>query len=274
MHDLRSEWTPIQFVGQRQDPNLINWFRLEHYGHGMSSKLFYNEVPKPTWYRHKGHLDDVDREVFSFTHADQDRQFIFGLDTTTEEGRKAFEAEWQAVATIAPELIDKDAIVFPHEHSKLVSQEPHFQRVWQHYREYTLRLRFQHAFEQGIISKADATAFAEYVNLSGLPSVTVYLLGTHFQAGPELDANEGFQATRRVFDALELGEIEIDTNSVETPEIQFWRAFDYINELSEEGLREELPFFVTDPRQQDKVNALLEGREQEALGQETTRLLH
>lgn len=70
MHDLRSEWTPMQFTGQRQDPNLINWFRLEHYGHGMSSKLFYNEVPKPTWYRHKGHLDDIDREVFSFTHAD------------------------------------------------------------------------------------------------------------------------------------------------------------------------------------------------------------
>lgn len=121
--------------------------------------------------------------------------------------------------------------------------------MWQHYREHSLRLRFQHALDQGQISKADAAAFEEFVNLSELPSVTVYLLGTHYQAGPELDSNEGFQATKRVFEALQLSEVPIDTNSSEAPEVQFWRAVDYIYELTEEGLREELPYFVTDPRQ-------------------------
>jgi len=120
----------MQFVGHRLEPNVLNWFRLEHYGKGYSSKLFYNEVPNPTRYRHKGHLEDIDRQVFSFTHADQDKQFIFGMDTTTEEGRKEFEEEWRAVATMAPELLNKDEIVFPHEHGQRVSQEPHFQRVW------------------------------------------------------------------------------------------------------------------------------------------------
>ena len=42
----------------------------------------------------------------------------FGMDTTTEEGRKAFEEEWRAVAAIAPELINKDEIIYPHDHMK------------------------------------------------------------------------------------------------------------------------------------------------------------
>jgi hypothetical protein len=52
MHELRSEWTPVQFAGQRLEPNIIEWFRLENIGHGASSKLFYNETPKPNFYRH------------------------------------------------------------------------------------------------------------------------------------------------------------------------------------------------------------------------------
>lgn len=104
--------------------------------------------------------------------------------------------------------------------------------------------------------------------------MTVYLLGTHYNAGEDLSNNEGFQATKRVFEALQLNEIPIDTNSSEPPEQQFWRAIDYVFELTEEGLKEEMPYFVTDPRQQDKVNALLEGRNEEALGHENTRALN
>ena len=96
----------------------------------MSSKLFYNEVPKPTWYRHKGHMDDPEKSLFSFTHGDLDKQFIFGLDTNTEEGRKAWEQEWNALAAMAPELVDKDKIIYPHEIQKAASSEPHFQRMW------------------------------------------------------------------------------------------------------------------------------------------------
>ena len=43
MHDFRSEWTPMQFAGDRQEPNVLQWFRLEQYGKGFSSRLFYNE---------------------------------------------------------------------------------------------------------------------------------------------------------------------------------------------------------------------------------------
>lgn len=70
MDDLRSEWTPTQFTGERLEPNFLQWFRLEQWGKGFSSRLFYNEVPKPRWIRHGGHLDDKEKTLYSFTHAD------------------------------------------------------------------------------------------------------------------------------------------------------------------------------------------------------------
>lgn len=77
MHDLRSEWTPTQFVGERQEPNVFQWLRWEQFGKGFSSRLFYNETPQPTWFRHGGHMladanDDKEREraLHSFCHAD------------------------------------------------------------------------------------------------------------------------------------------------------------------------------------------------------------
>lgn len=137
MHDLRSEWTPTQFVGERQEPNVFQWLRWEQFGKGFSSRLFYNEVPQPTWYRHGGHMladptDDAERErtLHSFCHADQDRAVIFGMDTSTEEGRAAYKAEYDTLAELAPEIIKKEDIIFPHEQAPKVSNEPHFQRCW------------------------------------------------------------------------------------------------------------------------------------------------
>lgn len=69
LHDLMSETTPTQFVGERQEPNIIEWFRFEQWGKGASSRLFYNEVPKPMWHRYGGHLDDPETNLYSFTHA-------------------------------------------------------------------------------------------------------------------------------------------------------------------------------------------------------------
>jgi len=45
---------------------------MEQWGKGFSSRLFYNEVPNPTWLRHGGHLDDPDKWLYSFTHANQE----------------------------------------------------------------------------------------------------------------------------------------------------------------------------------------------------------
>lgn len=95
---MNSEWTPMQFTGERMDPVPLNWFRLEQWGKGSSSRLFYNEVPQPTWIRHHGHLTDKEKVLYSFTHANQDQQLIFGMDTSTAEGRAEFKKEWDAMA--------------------------------------------------------------------------------------------------------------------------------------------------------------------------------
>jgi len=130
MADLSAEWTPMQFWGERQEPNIIEWFRLEQFGKGASSRLFYNEVPHPTWFRHNGHFDNPEENLYSFTQANQDQQIVFGIDTTTEEGRAQFKAEWEALHALAPEILKKEDFQFPHEMGKIVSNEPHYQRIW------------------------------------------------------------------------------------------------------------------------------------------------
>lgn len=87
----------MQFTGERQEPNVIEWFRFEQWGKGASSRLFYNEVPKPWWFRYGGHMDNLEKDVFSFTNADQEHKFVFGIDTTTQEGREKFKKEWETL---------------------------------------------------------------------------------------------------------------------------------------------------------------------------------
>jgi len=40
------------------------------------------------------------------------------------------------MASMVPELLNKDEIVYPHEQQRYLSDEPHFRRVWQYYREH------------------------------------------------------------------------------------------------------------------------------------------
>jgi len=40
------------------------------------------------WLRHGGHLDNPDETLYSFNKANQDTPLIFGIDTTTPEGRE------------------------------------------------------------------------------------------------------------------------------------------------------------------------------------------
>jgi hypothetical protein len=63
---------------------------MEQFGKGNSARMFYNEVPKTTWKNHLGHMDDINETVYSFTNADQGRPLLFGMDTTTEEGRELY----------------------------------------------------------------------------------------------------------------------------------------------------------------------------------------
>lgn len=236
MHDLNSEWTPMQFAGDRLDPNVIQWFRIEQIWKGNSNRLFYNEVPMPTWLRHRGQIDNKAKELYSFTHADQDAQFVFGYDTETPAGREAFEKEWERVASLVPELISKDDIVYPHEHQKYVSSEPHFRRVWQHYREHVFKVRFAYLVEQGEISSEDADAFTRYVDLNGALSFNLYFWGQHDKLG-DLSGDEGYQATVRVMEKLGLDGVHIDFNTSKPHELQFWDQYDYLMELSENDMR-------------------------------------
>lgn len=269
MHDLNSEWTPMQFTGERMEPNILNWFRLEQWGKGNSSRLFYNEVPKPTWFRYGGHLDDAQKTLHSFTHADQEHKFVFGIDTTTPEGREQFKQEWETACQLVPELISKEDMVYPHEHQRYLSEEPHFRRVWQHYREHMFKLRFAYLVEEGKISESDAAAFRDYVDLSGGASFTNYLYASLGQ----LPQDESFHAASRVMEALGLTRVEIDRKTAQPYEEQFWDQYDVIFELTEEGLARELPSFVTDPSNKAKVEALIAGRRASAVGQEGTERL-
>lgn len=71
MHEFVSEWTPMQFAGERIEPNVISWFRLEQWGKGTSSRLYFNEVPNPWWNRHGGHISENKEELlYSFTYGD------------------------------------------------------------------------------------------------------------------------------------------------------------------------------------------------------------
>lgn len=259
MHDMHSEWTPMQFSGYRQEPNILQWLRLENYGKGMSSRLFYNEVPQPTWFRYGGHLLDNpdnererDRVLYSFTHADQDRRITFGMDTTTPEGQAEFKAEYEALCEMAPEIVKKEDFIFPHELPPKLSDEPHFRRVWQLYRDHKMRTAMRKAEEQGAISSEDAQGAKDFIGLNGVSSVTVFVLTKQGKLG-HLEGNEGYQATLRVFEALGLDNIDLNFNSSEPHEDQFWTQFDGLFELSENEMRKQLPHIVVDPNNHAKV---------------------
>lgn len=270
MHDLNSEWTPMQFTGERMEPNIIEWFRFEQWGKGSSSRLFYNEVPKPNWFRYGGHLDDPEKTLYSFTHANQEHNFVFGIDTTTPEGREQFKKEWESACEMVPELLSKDDMVFPHEHQRYLSDEPHFRRVWQHYREHMFKLRFAYLVEEGSITQQEADDFKQFADLATAPTFTMYIYGKLGQL-PHLEQDPGYQAAVKVMEKLGLGQIEIDRKTAQPYEEQFWDQYDTIMELSEEEMIRELPTFVVDPTNQAKVEALIAGRKQQAIGAESTR---
>jgi hypothetical protein len=59
-------------------------------GKGAGSRHFYNEVPEPNWFRHRGNMDPEQKEdlLYSFTKGDEIQELNWGIDTSTEEGRK------------------------------------------------------------------------------------------------------------------------------------------------------------------------------------------
>jgi len=262
MADFHSEWTPMQFWGERQEPNPVEWLRLEQFGKGASSRLFYNEVPHPWWHRHGGHLDNAEEVLYSFTHADQATQINFGLDTTTPEGRAAWTREYEALSELAPEIVKKENFIYPHQLPKYVSQEPHFQRVWTTYRQQTLRNAIENGVSAGSVAAGDAAAAIKFLGAKNQLSVSQYVQGLA-GARPDLAQSEGFQAAQRVFAAIGLGDFQPDKTTAEIFDHQFWTEFDSQFELTELSMREDLPNLIANPTNRMKVEALMEESHQQ-----------
>jgi hypothetical protein len=259
MHDFNAEATPMPFFGERQEPNPLEWFRLEQFGKGMSSRLFYNEVPEPMWIRHQGHIQNKDEELYSFTHANQDTPLMFGMDTSTPEGRELFEKEYYALAEMAPEIVKKDEIVYPHMIANQISEEPHFQRLWRTYQCYTLKEKAKTAVDEGKISNEDMVAAGKFLGAKGSQmSVSSYV---YAKAGlrPALAEDPGFLAADRVMKAIGMN-VDINLNTAEDPENQFWTDVSGTFQLSEQGMKENLAIMITDPSNRMKVEAIMEGR--------------
>lgn len=266
MHDFFSESTPMQFFGERQEPNVVEWFRLEQFGKGMSSRLFYNEVPQPLWHRHGGHLENADETLYSFTHGNQDQPLTFGIDTSTEEGRRAFKAEYDAIAAMTPEIIKSEAMLYPHEMPKQLSTEAHFQRIWSFYRTHSLRSRIEAAVASGDVSQADADAANRFLcnkdrGTSRLAHVNNYVLAKT-GARPDLANDEGFLAADRVLQAINLN-LNLNNLTAESYESQFWNSFDVQFGLTEIGMREALPTMIGDPSNRLRAEAIMEERTQQ-----------
>lgn len=117
--------------------------------------------------QNKDNERERDRQLYSFTHANQEQRMVFGFDTTTPEGQAAFRAEWDIMAELAPEMVKKEDLVFPHELPAQISNEPHFRRVWQHYRSHMFRARYALAVEAGTISSDDDQNFRNFIDLTG-----------------------------------------------------------------------------------------------------------
>lgn len=161
---------------------------------------------------------------------------------------------------------------FPHEMGKFVSQEPHFQRIWQYYREHTLRSAVDSAVTAGKITSEDAQTFAKFIGQKHHLSVQQYVLAKQ-GLRPDLANDESFHTTDKVMSAIGMTSIPLSQLTAEPLEHQFWTNFDGQYQLNEISMREELPMFITDPTNRMKVEAIMAGRQDAHLEAEETKQL-
>lgn len=271
MNEFRSEWTPMPFAGERLDPNLINWFRFEQIGKGLSSRLFYNEVPQPSWHRYGGNLNNPEKTLYSFKYGDQAHENALGFDTSTKEGREALEAEAQRWKQMTPEIYEAHGIEAgaPAQLNRYVSSEPHFQRALTHYRVFALQQRIDGAVEAGELTQEQVNAARAFFDERGLPSANLLVLGSKGLLG-----DEGYHAVHTVLETVGLGGFEQDKTTSLSIEEQFIEFFDAKLDITEDGLNKALPLIITDERDRSRVESLIaSGQGAQALPQETSQEL-
>jgi len=108
-------------------------------------------------------------------------------------------------------------------------------------------LRVESLVEEGKISAKDAATFRQYVGFAGANAT--FSSYVHCKLDDKIPRDEGFDVTSRILEALSLHRITVDTKSAQPYDEQFWDQFDVIMELSEEGLKRELPAYQGDALQ-------------------------
>jgi hypothetical protein len=271
MTDFNSEWTPMPFVGERLDPNIINWFRFEQVGKGFSSRLFYNEVPKPTWHRHGGHLDNPEKTLHSFKYGDQKHENVLGFDVSTEEGRQALDGEVQRWRTMTPEVAESLKVdKLEYSKKKYISNEPHFQRALSHYRQHVIQEHIQKAIDNGSLSEDDLSAARAYFDERGLPSASMIEMG---QKG--FIDDQSWESFQNVLEAINLKDFKRDPHTSMPVEQQLINVIDQKYDVTEKKLNAALPLLVSDERQREKIQSMIDQGEDatKALPQEHSRHL-
>jgi len=193
------------------------------------------------------------------------------MDTSTEEGRALFRKEYEALHEMAPELIKMEDFQYPHEMGKWINQEPYFQRLWQYYRDHTLKAKIANAVETGKITAEDSATAVKF--LGGKKNLTVaqFVMAKN-GLRPDLASDESFLTTDKVMTAVGMNKIPYDTTTAEPYEVQFWGNFDGQFNLTEIQMRDELPYFITDPSNRMKVQAIMDGRADALEAEETKQL--
>jgi len=246
VQELHSEWTPMQFSGQRLDPNALQWARHEQWGKGFSSRLFYNETPNPQAFRHGGNFNG--KNLHNFKFADQQWEDVFGFETETEEGRKHLSDTIRKWKTMMPEVfddIDPDAEL---EVTPFLSQEPHFQRVWNHYRAFQFNARVNYLIEQGDIDREDVDRARPFFDAQGLPSANMWSLAQRGLLG-DVTQDPSYESFSKILKWLGLDNVEINPATAQPVEEQFWEQFDGIFELSEKEMNHHIELFLTTDEQ-------------------------
>lgn len=198
-------------------------------------------------------MGDPDEVLYSFTYADQEQQLLFGIDTTTEEGRIAFKKEYDALVEMVPEMIKKEDFAYPHEYAKQVPTEPHFQRLWKYYRSEHISNLINDAVSKGQVSESDASEARKFLGTKHHMSVTAYV---YQKSGlrNDLADDEGYLATDRVMSALGV-DVNYSKKTAEDFESQFWTHFDDKQNLTEKEMRKLIPLIVSDPQTRMRIES-------------------
>ena len=114
------------------------------------------------------------------------------------------------------------------------------------------------------MTSSDADAAQRFLGSKSNLSVTSYVLAKK-GLRPDLAKSDEFNATDRVMTALGMNEVELSSTTAEGFESQFWNNFDGTYNLTDASLKEEIPYFITDTSNRTKVEAIMEGRDQDAL---------